>query len=52
MTKSYDRVARTHEPGADRRPLDKRSIKVTTAPVRLSRNVAGQNRRGLGNPNK
>ena len=48
--KSYKRVARTHAIAPERWPLEKKSIKVTVAPVRLARNVGGQNRRGLGNP--
>ena len=50
--KSYKRVARTHAIRPERWPLDKKSIKVTTAPVRLGLNVKGQNRTGLGNPNR
>jgi len=48
----YVRNATTGEPRPDRRPLAERSYKVTTAPVRLSRNVAGQNRTGRGNPHR
>jgi len=48
--KPYKRVARTHAVSPDRWPLDKKSIKVTTAPIRLERDIQGQNRRGAGNP--
>jgi hypothetical protein len=50
MAKTYKRVARTHAIRPERWPLDKKSIKVTTAPVRLDRDVRQQNRTGLGNP--
>lgn len=52
MAKAYTRVARTHGVKPSRLPLDKRSFKVTTAPVRLDRDVRGQNRKGLGDPYK
>jgi len=48
--KPYKRVARTHAVSPDRWPLDKKSIKVTTAPIRLNRDIQGQNRRGVGSP--
>ena len=47
--KSYKRVARTHAIRADRWPLDQKSIRVTTQPVRLDRKV-NANKTGLGNP--
>lgn len=48
--KPYKRIARTHAVRPDRWPLDKKSIKVTTASPRYARDIKGQNRTGLGNP--
>ena len=48
--KPYKRIARTHAVRPDRWPLDKKSIKVTTASPRYARDISGQNRKGLGNP--
>lgn len=39
MPKPYTRVARTHEPKPDRRPLTERSIRIITQPIRLERDM-------------
>lgn len=49
MAKDYQRTSSIHEPAANRR--GDKDVRIVTQPIRLDRNVGGQNRRGNGNPN-